>query len=107
MRRFLVLVAWLAFSSLAFASTEDALNSLVNNMQQAILEQHKSTYLELVDLTDPVFALEHSRWVDDWVNHPVKQLELGFVLLGESLNSATGTLTWKYQNRDGLRIVAG
>ena len=106
MRKFFI-VAWLVFSSLAFASTEDALNSLVNNMQQAILEQHKNTYLELVDLTDPVFALEHSRWVEDWVNHPVKQLELGFVLLGESLNSATGTLTWKYQNRDGLRIVAG
>ena len=105
MRKFFI-VAWLAFSSLAFASTEDALNSLVNNMQQAILEQHKSTYLELVDLTDPVFALEHSRWVEDWVNHPVKQLELGFVLLGESVNSATGTLTWKYLNRDGLRIVA-
>jgi hypothetical protein len=106
MRRFLGVVALLISSSLAFANTEADLNNIVVKMQNAILSQNKNAYLELVDVSDPVFALEHSRWVEDWVNHPVKQLELKFVLLEESLYSAIGTLTWKYQNRDGLRIVA-
>lgn len=106
MRRFLVVIALLAGWSLAFASTEADLNNVVTKMQNAILSQNKNAYLELVDVADPVFALEHSRWVEDWVNHPVKQLEMKFILLEETVNSAIGTLTWKYQNRDGLKIVA-
>jgi hypothetical protein len=106
MRRFFIFVTLLGFSSWAIASTEDDLNSLVSRMQTAILTQDKAAYWGLVDASDPVFALEHSRWADDWVKHPVTKLELQFAPLEQSAVEANGNLTWRYQNRDGRDITA-
>ncbi len=101
----LVLYAVLAFSSFGIASSEADLKLLVTKMQHAILTQDKSAYLALMDFGDPIFAVEHYRFVEDWLKNPVKQLELGFVLLEESTNNAQGLLTWNYQNKDGTNIV--
>jgi hypothetical protein len=105
-RLWLVLNAVLAFSGIGLASTEDNLKSLVAKMQQAILGQDKSAYFKLMDLSDPIFAVEHSRFVDDWLKNPVKHLELGFVLLEETANNARGELTWNYQNKDAEDVSA-
>ncbi len=96
----LFLVVLVLASSFAFASTDSDLKLLVSKMQQAIVTQDKSAYLELVDLSDPIFKVEHSRFIDDWLQNPVSQLELDVVLQGEEAESANGLLTWKYQNKD-------
>jgi hypothetical protein len=105
-RLWFVCFALLTFSSFGLASTEDDLKSLVSKMQQAVLTQNKNAYHELLDLSDPIFALEHSRFVDDWVKNPVKHLELAFALREEKTNEAQGKLTWDYQNKDGLNITS-
>jgi hypothetical protein len=107
MKRFcLVFVMLVLASSLGFASTEGELKLLVSKMQTAILTQDKSAYLELVDLRDPMFKVEHQRFVDDWMQHLVRKLELGVVLLEENANDARGLLTWTYQNKDGESIIS-
>lgn len=103
---YLVFVMLVFGSSLGFASTEEDLKILVSKMQTAILTQDKSAYLELVDLSDPIFKVEHLRFIDDWKQNPVSQLELGVVLLKENANDARGLLTWKYQNKDGDAITS-
>jgi hypothetical protein len=107
MKRLYLVFAMLIFgSSLGFASTESDLKILVSKMQTAILTQDKSAYLELVDLSDPIFKVEHQRFVDDWMQILVKKLELDVVLLEENANDARGLLTWKYQNKDGDAITS-
>ena len=53
------------------ASDEEQITALVEAMSAAVRSADSDAYLALVDLSDPVFALEHARWVDDWVAHPV------------------------------------
>jgi hypothetical protein len=100
-RLYLVFVVLVLSSSLGFASAESDLKILVSKMQTAILTQDKSAYLELVDLSDPIFKIEHQRFIDDWMQILVKKLELDMELLEENENDARGLLTWKYQNKDG------
>jgi hypothetical protein len=50
---------------------------LLDQMEAAVLTQDQDTYLSYVDLSDPVFALEHTRWTDDWAGPaPVDVFEL-------------------------------
>ncbi|HUG30934.1 MAG TPA: hypothetical protein VMQ65_10530 [Candidatus Limnocylindria bacterium] len=42
------------------------IGALVNSMAAAVLAGDRAGYLALVDLSNPTFALEHTRWVDDW-----------------------------------------
>jgi hypothetical protein len=47
---------------------------LVASMQAAVEAADRDAYLALVDLSDPRFALEHTRWADDWAGaNPVDQ----------------------------------
>ncbi len=39
---------------------------LLGNLQNALITRDGAGYLALTDLSDPVFALEHTRWVEDW-----------------------------------------
>lgn len=39
---------------------------LVQNMAGAVQSQDQARYLSYVDLSDPVFALEHARWSEEW-----------------------------------------
>jgi hypothetical protein len=102
----LVFVMLVLGSSFAFASTEGDLKLLVSKMQTAILTQDKSAYLELMDLSDPIFKVEHERFIDDWMQNRVSQLELDVRLLGEKTDSADGLLTWKYLNKDKDQITS-
>ncbi len=43
-----------------------AIARLVDALQSAVLRRDRAAYLALVDLSDPIFALEQRRWVDDW-----------------------------------------
>src|SRR5215207_3903816 len=49
-------------------TAEDELTALLDNMTAAVLERDQETYLSYVDLSDPLFALEHTRWSDEWAN---------------------------------------
>jgi hypothetical protein len=105
MKRLCLVFVMLVFgSSFGFANTDSDLKLLVSKMQIAVLAQDKSVYLELVDLSDPIFKVEHERFIADWMQNPVKQLELGVLLLDETANDARGLMTWKYQNKDGDHI---
>jgi hypothetical protein len=97
-RLFLIFVALLGCSSLGFAGTESELKTLVSNMQTSILVQNNVAYLELVDLSDPLFRVEHLRFIDDWMNILVKKLKLDFVLQHETEVEARGLITWNYQD---------
>jgi hypothetical protein len=68
-------------------------------MAEAVRSGERDRYLALVDLTDPVFAVEHTRWADDWSGlHPVREYALELSNLEVSGGSATGTLTasWSF-----------
>jgi hypothetical protein len=107
MKRFCLICVMLVLgSSFGFASTDSDLKILVSKMQTAILAQDKSSYLELVDLSDPIFKVEHSRFIDDWMQNLVRQLELDLVLQAVTAFDARGLITWKYQNKDGERITS-
>jgi hypothetical protein len=57
----------------------------------------KTRYLSYVDLSDPVFSLEHRRWADDWAGpNPVKEFKLSFSSLKIDGNEAAAamSLTW-------------
>ena len=42
--------------------------ALLSDMETALLTRQSEQYLSDVDLSDPVFALEHRRWVEDWTS---------------------------------------
>jgi len=63
---------------------------------------NKADYLALVDLSDPGFALEHSRLADEWSGlHPVRDYRLEIADLDVEGDAATGRLTATWTNLDG------
>jgi hypothetical protein len=80
---------------------EADLHTLVAAMEQAVLDQDRSGYLALVVLSDPVFAREHTYWVEDWMGPgAVSDFELALDDLSVADDSATGRLriTWKLRS---------
>jgi hypothetical protein len=76
------------------ASDEAQIRALLDNMQNAVLQADKTTYLLYIDQSDPVFALEHSRWADDWVEpNKVSRYELQTKDLEIKGDTATATLS--------------
>jgi len=45
---------------------EDEIEALIADMQEAVLAQDAELYLSYVDLSDVVFAREHSNWAYEW-----------------------------------------
>lgn len=85
-----------AFSALVQAQTTDesAIRDLLDEMETAVLAQDQDAYLMLVDLSDPVFALEHTRWSDEWVNEDlISDFALDIRDLEIDADAATGQLT--------------
>jgi hypothetical protein len=81
---------------------------LVASMEAAVRAADQATYLDLVDLSDPVFALEHTRWSDEWAGpSPVAEYALGVSDLAVAGEAATGTLsvTWMLQTEDESRTA--
>jgi hypothetical protein len=106
----LVLLAILA-GSLSFpthpavliAQSDDAaeITALLDRMEDAVRAQDKDTYLSYADLSDPVFALEHTRWADDWAGRaPVKRFDLMVDHLVIEGSEATADLKMFWSLRD-------
>lgn len=71
-------------------------------MAAAVLGRDRAGYLALVDLADPVFALEHGRWADEWSGpKPVSKYELEVSSLAVDGDNATGQLTVRWMLPDG------
>lgn len=90
-------------------STTDSLEALIASMQAAVQAGDKAAYLALVDLSDPVFALEHTRWANDWSgSNPVRTYSLQLVDLVMEDHAATGRLvvTWALAGDDGPRTAS-
>ncbi len=85
----------------ARGDTEAAINDLLNNMETAVRAGDRETYLSYVDQSDPVFALEHQRWADDWTDlHPVEKFDLKIENLDIGEDEATGDLTMMWSLKD-------
>jgi len=83
----------------ASTGTAAEVQALLEQMTAAVLAGERDDYLALVDLADPVFALEHTRWADDWSSrHPVAMYSLELADLQQDGESATGhmTVAWAF-----------
>jgi hypothetical protein len=79
-----------AASSAAAASIDDLLQS----MAAAVVDRDRTTYMTFIDTADPVFALEHGRWADDWADrNPVSSYTLDVARLEVDGTNANGELT--------------
>lgn len=84
------------------------IDALVASMATAVQAGDRTGYLALVDLSDPVFALEHTRWADEWSGpKPVTQYSLALAGLAIEGAAATGRLTvaWRLQGDDVSRVA--
>jgi hypothetical protein len=78
-------------------------------MQAAVQSSDQDAYLALVDLSDPVFALEHTRWSDDWAGpNPVAEYSLQLADVEITGESAVGMLTvsWSVAADNALRSAS-
>ena len=83
-----------------------ALAAVVQAMEAAVRARDQDTYLAHVDLTDPVFALEHTRWADEWAQAPLlDDFALAFDVAEVKADEATGllTMTWQVALTDETR----
>ena len=72
---------------------------LVEAMAANVRVGNKADYLELVDLSDPAFALEHSRLADEWAGlHPAPDYALTVTDLEVDGAAATGSLSATWTN---------
>ena len=86
----------------------DDFDVLIASMQDAVRTADRDAYLDLVDLSDPVFALEHARWAADWAGpDTVSHYSLQLVDLVESPRLAIGRLivTWALDGEDARRTA--
>lgn len=56
------------YAATAQTDDESAIYALVEAMARAVEQQDREAYLSYVELSDPIFASEHTYWVDDWAN---------------------------------------
>lgn len=75
------------------------IRALVSEMQDAVLSSDRDLYLSNVDLvSDPVFAVEHSRWADDWADKAYVSrisMEVDDILVNGDTASATMSVSWR------------
>ena len=77
-------------------------------MAAAVVAGDRAAYLALVDVSDPVFALEHGRWADEWSGpKPVAEYALEVAGLAIDGEAATGQLSvhWRLQDGEELRAA--
>ncbi|HML24011.1 MAG TPA: hypothetical protein PKD09_20305 [Aggregatilinea sp.] len=103
----LLMMALLAMALFSFTQTEaagsdaDAVEAVVEQMQAAVLAGDREAYTALVDWSDPVFTLEHTRWIDDWAeDHPVDEFALNADRLVVIDDTATAELMMRWSVED-------
>ena len=80
---------------------------LVESMAANVRVGNRDAYLELVDLSDPAFALEHSRLADEWSGlHPAPDYRLTVEDLSIEGESAVGRLSASWTNFQGQARTA-
>lgn len=90
------------------AADAAAIEAVVQELAAAVVARDRDAYLGRVDLSDPVFALEHTRWVADWAElHPARSYALAVDGLIVDGAAATGrlTATWTIDGVDGPRTA--
>ncbi len=95
-------------STAAPSSAIADIEGLVASMQAAVVAGDQATYLALVDLSDPVFVLEHTRWSDEWSGpSPVAEYALAVADVVADGDAATGQLTlrWMLESEDQSRTA--
>ena len=87
---------------------QENITALVAAMQSAVVAGNKEEYLSYVDLSDPIFAIEHSRWADGWAKTPPSSFTIQVRAIKPSTASATAALTirWKMAASDEQERVA-
>ena len=67
---------------------QQEIQALLDAMAAAVTAGDRQGYLDHADTTDPVFALEHTRWADDWATlHPA----LSYALEASDVEAEGGT----------------
>lgn len=87
-------------------AAQAAILAVIDSMAVAVLAGDRAAYLALVDLTDPVFALELSRLADDWsTRNPVDEYALTLAGVAVEGTVATGqlTVTWQLPGMENQR----
>ena len=79
--------------------------ALVAAMEGAVLAGDRDAYLALIDLSDPVFAAEHTHFADDWIANPPTAYILSIADVVVDGAAATGALTvnWEAAEQDMRR----
>lgn len=95
---------------LTYAAEDDtaAITDLVAQMEAAILAQDAAAYLALVDLSDPIFALEHTRWVEDWdrFDEPDRLvLDVAAIDVAGDTARANLVLKWALERQTSIRVA--
>lgn len=103
-------VAPTSLPSAPFNADVAAIETLVDDMATAVMARDRTGYLALIDQSDPVFALEHSRWVADWADlHPALSyaLQIDDLSIDEDAAKATGRLTstWTIEGFEAPRTA--
>lgn len=84
-------------TSTAQTSDQQQIVELVDKMRAAVVAQDKTLYLSLIDLSDPIFALEHTRWADEWSKEAVVSefdLKVSNVVVNADEATADLAVTW-------------
>jgi len=91
------------------ASTAAAeIERLVTAMAAAVVAHDRGAYLAHVDLADPVFALEHTRWIADWAGaNPVRSyaLEVDGLVIADGTATGRLTATWTIEGFEAPRTA--
>ena len=79
-----------------------AIEFLVARMSEAVRLRDRDGYLAMIDLSEPHFALEHTRLADEWSGlHPVRDYTETVEGLDVEGDSTTGTLSATWTNSEG------
>jgi ketosteroid isomerase-like protein len=103
-RRLMILALMCALPMInvgAQASDEAQIRQLLDDMTAAVLDQDQALYLSHVDLSEPHFALEHTRWSDEWASERIiKKFSLSARDILVEGDEATAMLAMRWQTRD-------
>ena len=83
-----------------------AIADLIDGMEAAVRAGDRDGYLALVDLSDPVFATEHTRLADDWAANPPTEYTLEIAGVEMGADTATGVLTTTWATAEHPEVRA-
>lgn len=106
--RSLGLAAVLAAAPLALgqASEQAKVEQVVESMQRTIRQGNAQAYLQLVDLRDPLFAIEHRNFVRDWQSKPPNDLTIRASNLSVEGAVARADLLWSWRSGEVARSAS-